>query len=269
MPLNINTNSIRISLMLRRYNNYGFRRFGSRRYGRFSRRRYFNRRRRYPLYRGFRSSTNRTTIKLAFAGEISIGNPLAVNQTQLFSLVDWSLISLSEDFPQYNQLYSTFVPLYFKLRWIPNIQSNASGYYLPGGPAAGNAPVTYNLTDGFSTTRYDTVDNPLTPTAAVQYSSFKTFNPARRWQTIVYPRRAQMDAPRQQFSAFTPQPAVNETIRGMGRLWTQVVVSWEDSNNLLLPAPGTNVPDIATQTQRVVQLGHFYAFFYMKVFDRK
>lgn len=254
---------------MRRNNYYGFRRFGFRRSGRFSRRRYWNmsRRRRFPMFRSLRYTTNRSVIKLAFGGEISIGNPLSVNSTQLFSLVDWSLISLSADFAQYNQLYSTFVPLYFKLRWIPNIQSNASGYYLPGG--ANNAPVTYNLTDGYSTTRYDNVDNPITPTEAVQYNSFKTFNPARRWQTIVYPRKSQMNAPRQQFSFFTPQPAVNDTIRGMGRLWTQVVVSWEDSANDMAANPPVNNPPVATQVTRVVQLGHFYAFFYLRVFDRK
>lgn len=219
------------------------------------------------MFRSIRTVSNRSIIKLAFGGEITVGNPLAVNQTQLFSLVDWSLISLSADFPQYNQLYSTFIPLYFKLRWVPNVQSNASGYYLPG--TQNNSPITYNLTDGFSTTRYDSVDNPLTPTEAVQYNSFKTFNPARNWRTIVYPRRSQMTAPRQQFSFFTPQPAINDTIRGMGRLWTQVVVNWEDSNNDMAANPPSNSPTIAVQTTRVAQLGHFYAFFYLRVFDRK
>lgn len=256
---------------MRRSNIYGFRRFGFRRSGRFSRRRYLNnyRRRRYPFYRSIRTVSNRGIVKLAFGGEFSIGVPLAVNRTQLFSRVDWSLISLSADFAQYNQLYSTFIPLYFKLRWVPNIQSNASGYYLPGGPVGGNAPVTYNLYDGYSTTRYDNVDEPINPTLAVQYNSFKTFNAARRWQTIVYPRKSQMTAPRQQFSFYSPIPAVSDTIRGMGRLWLQIEVSWEDSNNNMAAIPPVNNPTNAVQETRAQQLGHFYAFFYMRVFDRK
>lgn len=255
---------------MRRSNYYGFRRFGFRRSGRFNRRRYWNnRRRRFPLYRSIRTVSNRGLVKLAFGYDLVVGNPLAVNRTRLFAEVDWSQISASADFIQYNQLYSTFIPIYFKMRWVPNIQSNASGYYLPGGVPPDNSPVTYNLYDGYSTTRYDNVDDPISPNDAVQYNSFKTFNAARRWQTIVYPRKSQMTAPRQQFSAYVGAPPITDTIRGMGRLWLQIDVSWEDSNNNMAANPPVNVPSVAVQSTRAQQLGHFYAFFYMRVYDRK
>lgn len=193
--------------------------------------------------------------------------PLSVSSQRYYQSFDWTRLSSSADFASYNALYSTFIPVYFKIRWVPNIQSNASGYYLPGG--ANNAPITYNLTDGFSTTRYDNVDNPIGGVEGTQYTSFKTFDPSKRWRTIVYPRRSQMTAPRQQFDAYIGNPPVNDTIRGMGRLWVQGVIQWEDSNNNMLVEPPTLSPPIAEQNARLSQLGNFFLFFYLRVYDRK
>lgn len=256
--------------MRRSYSNFAFRRFGFRM--RRSRRNQFSRRRRrYPLYRSVRSSSNKSVIRMGFSRDFTIwGAPVSYNSQYAFATIDWSDLVNSSDFVQYQGLYSTFIPLYFKVRWVSNIQSNASGNYIPGGvsgePPIPLSPILYNLTDGFSTTRYDNVDGPLTPTAGTQYTSFKTFNPSRNWKTIVYPRRSQMTAPRQQFDSFNPTPPISDTIRGMGRLWLQTNVSWEDNNNIV---PGVLYPPVSEQILRVSQIGHFYIFFYLRVYDRK
>lgn len=217
------------------------------------------------MYRSMRSTSNKSIIRMGYSGDFNVwGVPLSASTQFYYIAIDWANLSNSLDFSQYRDLYSTFIPLYYKVRWVPNIQSNASGYYIPGG--IDNAPVTYNLTDGFSTTRYDNVDSPLTSTGGTQYNSFKTFNPARNWKTIVYPRRSQMTAPRQQFDSYSPPPPIDNTIRGMGRLWIQGIVSWEDNNNQL---PGQLIPSDEIQNTRLAQMGHFYIFFYMRVYDRK
>lgn len=248
-----------------RFRRFGYRkRFGNRRY-RFSRRR-----RRYPLYRNMRSFSNKSVVRMGYSGEFTVFPlPLAVNNQYAYIAVDWANLVNSVDFNQYQQLYSTFIPMYFKVRWVPNIQSNASGNFIPGGVNENGiplSPIFYNMTDGFSTTRYDNVDSPIPPTSGIQYTSFKTFNPSRSWKTIVYPRRSQMTAPRQQFDAYSPAPAINETIRGMGRLWLQFIVNWEDSNNVL---PAVMYPPDGVQNTRLSQLGHIYIFFYLRVYDRK
>lgn len=253
-----------------RRSSYSFRRFGYRK--RFGNRRYrFSRRRRkYPLYRSIRNNSNKSVIRMGYSSDFVVWvPPLAVNSQYAYIAVDWANLINSVDFNQYQQLYSTFIPMYFKVRWVPNIQSNASGNYIPGGVNDQNIPLSplfYNMTDGFSTTRYDNVDSPIPPTSGVQYTSFKTFNPSRNWKTIVYPRRSQMTAPRQQFDSYNPAPPISETIRGMGRLWLQFIVSWEDSNNI---PPEVLYPPVAIQNGRLSQLGHIYVFFYLRVYDRK
>lgn len=221
-----------------------------------------------------RSVSNRSTIRLGAAFDLTTFiTPINERSQYAYRDFGWSQLNLSADFTQYSQLYSTFIPLYYKVKWVTNVQSNASGYYIPGGttgnPPIPNAPIIYNMTDGFSTTRYDGVENPLSPNNGVQYQTFKTFNAARNWRTIVYPRRSQMTAPRQSFDSYTigaANPPSNETIRGMGRLWLQTVVSWEDSNNVL---PNTLNPSAGDQNIRLSQIGHLYIFFYCKVYDRK
>lgn len=223
------------------------------------------------MYRSMRSTSNKSVVRMGYTGDMVVWNaPFAVNTQYAYIAIDWANLSNSLDFAQYRDLYSTFIPLYFKVRWVPNVQSNASGNYIPGGlggdPPVPYSPVFYNMTDGFSTTRYDNVDAPLTPTGGVQYTSFKTFDPSKRWRTIVYPRRSQMTAPRQQFDNYFPPPPIDNTIRGMGRLWIQTLISWEDNNNEL---PGTIYPPVAIQNTRLTHLGHFFIFFYLKVYDRK
>lgn len=260
---------------MRRTSSFGFRRFGFRRNGRYNRRRYWNsrRRRQYPLYRSMRSTTNKSLIRLGGTANFTVFQiAISVNSTRFYQVIDWSRLSSSLDFQQYRELYSTFIPVYFKVKWVSNIQSNASGYYIPGGvsgnPPTPYSPITYNLTDGFATTRYDNVADPINTFAGTQYTSFKTFNPSRSWRTIVYPRRNQMTAPRQQFDAYVDTPAITDTIRGMGRLWIQGVVQWEDSNNVVGP-PSVLYPPVAIQQERMGQLGQLYYFFYCRVYDRK
>lgn len=248
--------------MRRRYSN--FRRFGHRYFFRTRSRRYrrYGKGRRYPLYRSMRSVTGKSIIRMSSTFDFNVYSlPVNGSTSRFYQVVDWRWLNLSVDFNHYNELYSTFIPLYIKVRWVPNIQSNASGYYLPGGAE----PITYNLTDCFSTTRYDISDNPIDPTSGVQYSSFKTFNPARNWSTIVYPRRNQMTAPRQQFLNYEGIVPISDNLRGMGRLWIQGDVSWEDTANGI----DSIYPNAITQSSRMTQLGHLYAHYYMRVFDRK
>lgn len=251
-----------------RRNNYAFRKFGYRRTGRFSRRRYWNnrRRRQYPIYRSMRNITNRTLSRMGNAYDLSAYTPVIDLRTiWSYISIDWSLLNQSADFGQFNDLYSTFIPKYIKIRWVPSIQQNASGYYIPGGNLE---PITLNMFDGFSTIRYDGVDNPITPNAGMQYNSFKTWNLARSWQTIVYPRRTQMVAPRQRFSDYADGGAnavVNDNIRGMGRCWMQHKIVWEDSNYNAVPP----VPTPEVRRERLSQMGHIYVTFYFWSFDRK
>lgn len=251
-----------------RRSNYAFRRFGRRRYGKFSRRRYWNSRRRrgYPIYNTLRNKTNRAVSRMGNAYDLlAYGLSIDVRTIWAYQAIDWTLLNLSADFNQFSDLFSTFIPKYFKVRWVPAIQHNASGYYVPGQTGE---PITTNLFDGFSTTRYDEVDNPIAPNAAMQYNTFKTWNPARSWTTIVYPRRNQMIAPRQRFIDYAPlgpNAVVNDNIRGMGRLWPQFKVTWEDADY--------NVnPQIPTPDQRIIRLsqtGHFYITYYFYSFDRR
>lgn len=260
--------------MRRNYSTFGFRRFGYRK--RYGNRRNWNirKRRRYPLYRSMRSSSNKSLIRMGYSTDFVVWpTPTSAREQRFYAVIDWAKLRLSLDFPQYQQLYSTFIPVYYKVRWIPGIQSNASGYYIRAN-IGGDVPINeqviaYTLTDGFSTTRYDNVDNPLTNIGGTQYTSFKTFDPSKRWRTIVYPRRSQMTAPRQQFDSFDPAPAINETIRGMGRLWIQGVVSWSDNNNNAASDPPVLNPTEGIQNLRMAQLGNLFIFFYMRVYDRK
>lgn len=196
---------------------------------------------------------------------LSYGIQIDVRTVWAYQSMDWTILRLSSDFSQFNDLYSTFIPKYFKVRWVPSIQQNASGYYVPG---INTEPITFNMFDGFSTTRYDNIDNPISPNDAMQYNSFKTFNPARNWQTIVYPRRNQMNAPRQKFNDFAlggVNAVVTDTIRAMGRLWLQFKIIWEDANYDANP----QIPTPANRELRLSQMGHLYVIFYFWAFDRK
>lgn len=251
---------------MRRNSSYGFRRFGYRK--RFGNRRYrfSRRRRRYPLYRSMRSITNRSVSRMGNAYDLLVYDIVVdIRTVYAYQALDWSLLNSSADFTQFNELYSTFIPKYFKVRWVPCIQQNASGYYVPGSELG---PITFNMYDGYSTTRYDGTDNPISPNAAMQYNTFKTWNPARSWSTIVYPRRSQMIAPRQRFSDYAvngPNAAVNDNIRGMGRLWLQFKCTWEDANYGANPP----VPTVANSLLRLSQMGHLYLTYYLYTFDRK
>lgn len=192
--------------------------------------------------------------------------------------MDWRYLSSSADFIQFQNLYSTFIPKYFKIKWVPSMQHNASGYYVYGNAGGnvdvGNRTIIFSNFDGFSTTRYDNTDVVLSANDAMQYNSFKTFDATKRWQTIVYPRRSQMVAPRQKFDDYNADAdalPVTDTIRGMGRLYIQLKTSWEDSNNTLggLPPVVTLNPDVNELNIRNLQLGQFYVNFYFYSFDRK
>lgn len=248
---------------------YGFRRFGKRRYGKFSRRRYWNSRRRrgYGYSRPMRNITNKSLSRMGAAFDLITANAYNIDNTTTwaYQAIDWSILRLSADFTQFNQIFSTFIPRYIKVKWVPSIQQNASGWYVPG---EGLPSPLFNFYDGFSTIRYDGTDNPISNNAGMQYNSFKTFNMARNWQTIIYPRRSQMIAPRQRFSDYVidgPNAVVNDNIRGMGRLWIQIKVSWSDSDFDEVP----QVPTLEARLARLAQSGHLYVTYYFTAFDRK
>lgn len=223
-----------------------------------------------------RYRTNRSLSRLGRALDFNVSSIwVDTRHVWAFQFFDWTNIRLSYDFDHFSEIYSTFIPKYMKIKWVPNIQSNASGYYVYGniGGALPQEQRTYiyTMTDGFSTIRYDNVDGPIGNNSGMQYSSFKTFDPSKRWSAIVYPRRSQMVAPRQKFADYVPANIVaNDTHRGMGRLWIQALVAWEDSNHVQgVPPNPVYSPDIATQVERLNQIGHFYVNYYMYTFDRR
>lgn len=222
------------------------------------------------MYRSMRTVSNRSIVRMAISGNLQyfpgVGAPQQ-SAVWVGATIYWGQLSASQDFIPYNGLYSSFIPLYFVVKWVPSVQANTSGFNVPSVTSPNN--YTFNFFDGFSTTRYDRLVGPAGPNQGVQYQTHKTFDVSRPWRNIVYPRYNQMNTKRQLFADYAGDDPIplNDTLRGMGVFWIQVKLEYSGTvvQPNVVPAP----EQIDTYNALCERSGQFYAFFYLRAFDRK